>query len=228
MLPGTIPGPGFSTSALMPPTVELADSGSIPKAVNSDLGTVNIGPESSSRQLILMTAGTYFPTGTVNEFFTLDDANDSVYRQSYRAANGLFLSAAFSSYTNRDAVMLSPVFPTGTTADISITHGDGNLKADGRYWLLSVSKLINKTAPVLTAWDVDNNYNLTVLPGAVITVLLAGSAGVSLNVGTKLGTTVNVDSYSWAVYVYINETGSSQNLTLTQSNGTWMFIHVWR
>jgi hypothetical protein len=220
------------------PSYEYITTGDFDLGSTSGPTGVSYGTEDPTRQLLLLHAGRYdSEPGTVNQAFT--SPFTTAYRFSARAPNGLYLPTDFISYDNRDATMLTEIYPTGTSGDLLMTHGTGltygtnvffggNL---GQYWLFSVYDLNTTTGPYSLTSTTSNSPTVTIPYGGILTVLVSNNnSGMTLSVGTHRGTYTSYD-YLWGVWDYQNLTGSSENKTLTVGSSTGnlrIIATVWR
>ena len=189
-------------------------------ASSSNLGTQNIGTADLKRQVMVFTAGNWFPQGTVNRSFTTGSVN-SIYQFGGNLSNGTFLSTAFASYVDRDSMMVSDYVTSGTTSNITLTHSIDGASQSGYCWIVSVYDLVNKT-PQSTTYTTTNSPSVNVPAGAMLVVLLGGnSSGTTFNTGTKYGdTTPLLSSYYYSLYIYQNTSQVTESKTLTWSVAT--------
>jgi hypothetical protein len=199
------------------PVVNYINEANLTQAASQNLGTIYNGNENPHRCNLMMVAGNWYPTGTVNQYFTINGTN-SVYNKSNRLANGTYIDASFSAYVDRDGFMIGPQLATGTNANVVLQNSTSGATFAGKYWWFSIDNLLLQTAPISTAYTTTNSTTVTVPAGGLLIMFMASlDAGSTMNIGTTYGTTYIPYGRYWSVYIYQN-TGSSSTQTMTWAN----------
>jgi hypothetical protein len=223
----------INTANITLPSYEYLGNGNITLAFTSGATGASFGTEGPNRQLLLIHMGSYnSEPGTVNQAFT--SPHSTAYRFSARAPNGLYLSTAFDAYDNRDATMLTGIYPTGTSGNLYMTHGTGLTYGGNPYskwWLFSIYDLDTTTGPFSLTSTTSNSPTVTIPYGGILTVHISNNnSGMTLPFGTNRGA-YRSTNYYWSVWDYQNLTGSSENKTLTVGSDTGnlrIIATIWR
>lgn len=231
-----IPGIMACQSDLIPPsdaTFEYIESGYFSTGNPSGPSSVSFGTEDATRQLLLISVGQWFPSGTVAQ--TFDSPFSTADRYSFRAPDGTVLTNSFPSYTNRDSTMLTDVYPLGTSGNINLSHGSGlsynAAETHGAFWLFSLYELNKQAGPSWQSGGTSNDVDVLIPDGGVLTVFFANdSPGASINFGSKNGNTESSDNFEWQCWSYQNTTGSEESKTVTVTGGgilRYLIVSLW-
>ena len=148
--------------------------------VTTTLANINIGAPDPTRRIIIFNVNDYYPaTASFSQSATV--AGLACTRVGSVPQGSTEISAAYAAYVGRDSMFMSPVLPTGTTANITLTC---NVQC---HWstigIARVTKVLANTAANFTrnsfAWvnGAPSTNSITMQPGNIAIAL--GRFGVS-------------------------------------------------
>lgn len=210
------------------PTFSYITEADLGQAGSHNLGSLSTGSEYSIRSHLMFTAGTWYPTGTVNQTFNIGGVN-SVYNKSYRLAAGTYIDGTFASYNNRDFLVFGPNVPIGTSSSVTLTNSVDGASFTGRYWWYVLNNLVYNTGPIYTTYVAGTSINNISIPfGGFLTFMTAGGSGLTANIGTSYGTQAATSDFWWKTFVYQNVSGVTETQNLSVAGASYIFAYVWR
>jgi len=197
---------------------------------NYTFNNISLGTPSPSRRIFFHTPTDFFPTGNLNYSSTWT-TTQGTYNNSLvlaQLANNFPVTPDFSAYVARWFSFLSPIIPTDTTGNVSMTLSTDGATSSGIGASVFALHNINNITPTTITSGLGPHTLTDFVPGSIAiifqtlwdgtTPVITGSPLTATLVNTY-SRTLTATTYISVIYIVQNNTSSSVTQTIS-STGT--------